>query len=101
MSNLNVSGSIAGTVSSRFSQAASALNSMSQPGPAANRTNVSGQSSAQNVISRMSGVGGQISNALTRDGNNIHSVASEFAAIDQQLGKGFNGLSILAGPGRR
>ncbi|WP_321386390.1 TIGR04197 family type VII secretion effector [uncultured Enterococcus sp.] len=45
-------------------------------------------------------VGSQLSDALTRDGNNIHSVAEEFAAIDQQLGKGFDGLTILSGPGK-
>ncbi|MBL1223676.1 TIGR04197 family type VII secretion effector [Enterococcus sp. BWR-S5] len=100
MSNLDVNVTIAGAASQQFSQAASALNSVSLPAASAGQTNVSGQSNAQNTIQRMSVVGQQISNALARDGNNIHSVAEEFAAIDQKLGKGFDGLTILSGPGK-
>lgn len=91
---------VAGAASQKFSQAASALNSISAPAASAGQTNVSGQSNAQSTIQRMSMVGAQISNALARDGNNIHSVAEEFAAIDQKLGKGFDGLTNLSGPGK-
>lgn len=100
MSNLDVNVTIAGAASQQFSQAASALNSISAPTASSGRTNVSGQSNAQSTMQRMSVVGQQISNALTRDGNNIHSVAEEFAAIDQKLGKGFDGLTVLSGPGK-
>jgi len=99
MSSVDSNLTVAGAASQKFSQAASALNSVSVPATSTGRTNVSGQSGAQSTVQRMSAVGSQISNALTRDGNNIHSVAEEFAAIDQKLGKGFDGLSVLSGPG--
>jgi type VII secretion effector (TIGR04197 family) len=100
MGNLDVNVTIAGAASQQLSQAASELNSVSVLAASSRRTNVSGQSNAQSTIQRMSVVGQQISNALTRDGNNIHSVAEEFAAIDQKLGKGFDGLTVLSGPGK-
>ncbi|MBL1225707.1 TIGR04197 family type VII secretion effector [Enterococcus sp. BWR-S5] len=100
MSGLDVNITVAGAASQKFSQAASALNSVSAPAANVERTTISGQSNAQSTMQRMGTVGSQLSDALTRDGNNIHSVAEEFAAIDQQLGKGFDGLTILSGPGK-
>lgn len=100
MGNVDVKLSVASVASQKFSQAASVLNNVMLPTTCVDRTNVSGQSSAQNTIQRMSSVGVQLSNALTRDGNNIHSVAEEFSAIDQKLGKGFDGRMVLSGPGR-
>lgn len=99
MSSVDSNLTVAGAASQKFSQAASALNSVSVPVVSAGQTNVCGQSNAQSTMQRMGTVGQQISNALARDGNNIHSVAEEFVAIDQKLGKGFKGLTVLSGPG--
>jgi len=99
MSSVDSSLTVAGVASQKFSQAASTLNSISVPATSVSRTNVSGQRNAQSTMQRMGVVGSQLSNAMTRDGNNIHSVAEEFAAIDQKLGKGFDGITVLSGPG--
>lgn len=99
MSSVDSTLTVAGAASQKFSQSSSGLNGISVPAASAGQTNVSGQSNAQSTIQRMGTVGQQIANALVRDGNNIHSVAEEFAAIDQKLGEGFNGLTVLSGPG--
>lgn len=98
MSTVDSNLTVAGAASQELSQAASALNNASAPTAGAGKTHVSGQSNAQSTMQRIGVVGQQISGALTRDGNNIHSVAEEFAAIDQKLGKSFDGLKILPGP---
>ena len=98
MSGVSVKLGVAASVSQKVSQAASALASVSATGSTASRTTVSGNSNAQQTIQRTIQSGQRISNALARDGNNIHSVAEEFSAIDQRIGQGFDGFSTLSGP---
>ncbi|MGC6767343.1 TIGR04197 family type VII secretion effector [Enterococcus sp. LJL128] len=100
MNGLNVNYTVAGVVSQRLSQAASVLANSSAPTATASKTNVSGNKNAQRCLQRMPASSQAVSNALTRDGNNIHSVSQEFAAIDQKLSKGFDGLSQLPRPGK-
>lgn len=101
MSGLDVNLTVAESASQKLSQAASALKGASTPTAIASQTNVSGQNNAQNTMQRISAVGQKVSHALTRDGNNIHSVAKDFAAIDQQIGKSFEGLRVLSGSGKK
>ena len=100
MSDLNIPISVAEAASQKFSQAASILTRISASTSSVRRTNVFGQSIAQSTLQRMNAVGPQVSNALVRDGNNIHSVAAEFVAIDQELGKGFSSVSLPKGLGK-
>lgn len=99
MSEVSVKLGVAAAASQRMSQAASALASVSTTGNSSSRTTVSGNNNAKSSIQRTVQSGQRISNALARDGNNIHSVAQEFSAIDQKLGQKFDGFSILSGPG--
>ncbi|WP_321386357.1 TIGR04197 family type VII secretion effector [uncultured Enterococcus sp.] len=101
MSGVSVKLGVAASVSQKMSQAASALAGVATTGSTASRTTVSGNSNAQQTIQRISQSGLRISNALTRDGNNIHSVAKEFSVIDQKIGQGFDGFSDLSGPSKR
>ncbi|MGC6769401.1 TIGR04197 family type VII secretion effector [Enterococcus sp. LJL51] len=98
MSQMTNNLGVAGAVSQQMSQAASALNSTSSPGALASKTMIAGNRQAQQTIQLSSSIGQRVSNGLARDGNSIHSVSQEFAAIDQQQSKGFDGLSILPGP---
>ncbi|WP_086313632.1 hypothetical protein A5821_001157 [Enterococcus sp. 7F3_DIV0205] len=91
---VNSSLTVAGGVSSQLSKAASSFTSVNQPTATANRTKVSGNENAKNSLTSVHSRGQRLSNAIARDGNNIHSVAKEFAAIDQKVKSGFDGLTL-------
>lgn len=76
--------SVAGGVSSSFSQSASALNRISVSVPSG-QTEVAGNSASLNSFSTFqTGLKG-ISTSVVTAGDNIHSVATEFDRIDQKL----------------
>ncbi|MBP2099020.1 TIGR04197 family type VII secretion effector [Enterococcus rivorum] len=89
---------IAGGISASFSRSASALNAINAPASSANRTTVIGNQQAQKSGLDFGQRLQRISNALAKDGNNIHSVAQEFEAIDQKINSSIlNSTPILRG----
>lgn len=76
---------VAGGISASFSRSASALTAIQASHSIANRTTVSGNQQAQKSDADFSQRLQRIANAITKDGNNIHSVAKEFEAIDQKI----------------
>lgn len=95
---INSSLSIAGGVSAQMSKAASGLSSVNAVTSVAERTSVSGNTNAKNSLTSVHSRGQRLSNAIARDGNNIHSVAKEFAEIDQKINASmtnlFNGVTF-------
>jgi type VII secretion effector (TIGR04197 family) len=89
---INSSLSVAGGVSAQMSKAASGLSSVNGATSLANRTTVSGNMNAKNSLTSVHSRGQRLSNAIARDGNNIHSVAKEFAAVDQKINVGMTNL---------
>lgn len=77
------------------SQAASALLVIQAPTSLAERTTVSGDNQAKSSGSDLAAALQGISNALAKDGNNVYSVAKEFAAIDQQVKAQFDTINSL------
>lgn len=94
MSGIKSSLTVAGSVSSSLSRTASALTAVQSPSQLADRTNVLGNSNAKRSGADLVSSLHKISNAIAKDGNNIHSVAKEFASIDQKSKRAFNGLSL-------
>ncbi|XUD11953.1 hypothetical protein IGJ55_001112 [Enterococcus sp. AZ170] len=90
MSGIKSSLNVAGSVSEQFSQAASGFSSVNEASSKAERTTVSGNNNAKNSLASMHRRGQRLSNAIARDGNNIHSVAKEFSIIDQKIKKSFD-----------
>ncbi|MGX7246040.1 TIGR04197 family type VII secretion effector [Enterococcus quebecensis] len=90
MTGIKSSLTIAGGVSTQFSQVASGFASVNQTTSKAERTTVSGNNKAKNSLSCIHSRGLRVSNAIARDGNNIHSVAKEFNEIDQQIKEVFD-----------
>jgi type VII secretion effector (TIGR04197 family) len=82
---INSSLSVAGGVSAQMNKAASGLSSVAAAATTANRTSVSGNTNAKNSITAVHSRGQRLANAIARDGNKIHSVAKEFAAMDQKV----------------
>ncbi|MGX7149474.1 TIGR04197 family type VII secretion effector [Enterococcus ureasiticus] len=89
MSEIKSSLTVAASVSEQFSQAASGFSSVNGVTSKAERTTVSGNNNAKNSLTSIHSLGQRISNAIARDGNNIHSVAKEFSLTDQKIKKGF------------
>lgn len=77
-----------------MSRAASGLLSVNAPTSLADRTSVSGNTNAKNSLTSVNSRGQRLSNIITRDGDNIHLVAKEFAAIDQKVKNYFAGLGL-------
>lgn len=88
MTGIKSSLTVAESISAQFSQAASGFLSVNQASKA-ERTTVSGNNNAKNSLTNLHSRGQRISNAITRDGNAIHSVAKEFSLIDQKIKKDF------------
>lgn len=103
MSGIKSSLTVAGSVSEQFSQAASGFSSVNEVSSKAERTTVSGNNNAKNSLTSMHSRGQRLSNAIVRDGNNIHSVAKEFSVINQKIKKRFDSplLSPSFGGGNR
>jgi len=95
---INSSLSTAGQVSAKLSQVASALSAVQAPSAFAERTTVLGNEQAKGSGERLVAAAHSVSNALTKDGNHVHSVAQEFAAIDQHVHQQFEAMSILSSP---
>ncbi|MTD38329.1 TIGR04197 family type VII secretion effector [Erwinia sp. CPCC 100877] len=91
---INSSLSVAGGVSAQMNKAASGLSSVAAAATTANRTSVSGNTNAKNSIAAVHSRGQRLSNVIARDGNNIHSVAKEFAAIDQKVQASISDFSL-------
>lgn len=89
MSGIKSSLTVAGGVSAQLSQAASGFLSVNEVTSRAERTTVSGNNNAKNSLASIHSRGQRVSNAIARDGNNIHSVAQEFSIIDQKIKKSF------------
>lgn len=90
MTGIKSSLTVAGSVSAQFSQAASGFSSVNEATNKAERTTVSGNNNAKNSLTSIHSRGQRVSNAIARDGNNIHSVAQEFSVIDQKIKKSFD-----------
>ncbi|MFD1899142.1 TIGR04197 family type VII secretion effector [Enterococcus termitis] len=90
MSGINSSLTVAGGVSAQLSQTASGFSSVNQAVSKAERTTVSGNTNAKNSLASIHSRGQRLSNAIARDGNNIHSVAKEFSSIDQKIKQSFD-----------
>ncbi len=90
MSGINSSLTVAGGISAQLSQTASGFLSINEATSKAERTTVSGNINAKNSLTSIHSRGQRLSNAITRDGNNIHSVAKEFSQIDQKIKQGFD-----------
>lgn len=85
MSGINSSLTVAEGISAQFSQVASGFSSVNEVGTKAERTTVSGNNQAKNSVTRIHDRAQRLSNAIARDGNNIHSVAKKFSQIDQKI----------------
>ena len=94
MAKISSNLSIAGSVSSSLSQAASGLSGVQNPSTFAECTNVSGNSNARKSGTDLVNALHKISDSIAKDGNNIHSVAQEFAAIDQKIKNQLDSLSL-------
>jgi type VII secretion effector (TIGR04197 family) len=81
---INSNSSIAGSVSSSFSQSASALNSISISVPSG-QTNVAGNGASIQSFSTFQASLKGVSNSIVTAGDCIHSVAAEFDRVDQKL----------------
>lgn len=90
MSGIKSSVTVAGGISAQFSQVASGFSSVNEAVSKAERTTVSGNSNAKNSLVSIHSRGQRVSNAIARDGNNIHSVAKEFSEIDQKIKRSFD-----------
>jgi type VII secretion effector (TIGR04197 family) len=88
---------IAGKVSEQMSRAATNLVSGQAPTTLAEKTTVSGNEAAKSSISTLISASTRLSNALTQDGNNLHTVAKEFAEIDQKMAQELNHLNPYLG----
>jgi len=98
MGEIKSSVSIAGNVSLKFSQAASELTALQEPAALAERTNTAGNTVAKSSGAQVASLLHQVADALVKDGNNIHSVAKEFAAIDQNIKQQFDAITFLSNP---
>lgn len=76
--------SVAGNVSASFSKSATVLNSINASTSVASRTNVVGNAKAKESTITFGRSLKQLSSSIVSTGNNIHSVAKDFAQIDQQ-----------------
>ena len=81
---INSNSSIAGGVSSSFSQAATTLNSLSIS-VSSGETNVAGAGKSAASFSTFQGSLKGVSTSIVTAGDSIHSVAKEFDRIDQKL----------------
>lgn len=91
---INSSITVAGGVSAQLSKAASGFTAVNQVTTTASKTSVCGNNNAKNSLMSVHSRSQRLSNAIARDANNIHSVAKEFAAIDQKVKNGFDGLAL-------
>lgn len=89
MSEIKSSLTVAEEISVQFSQVASGFLAVNEVIDTAERTTVSGNTNAKNSLASLHNRARCLSNALTRDGNNIHSAAKEFSAIDQKIKNSF------------
>jgi len=88
---------IAGRISEKMSQAATHLVSGQAPTTLAEKTTVTGNEAAKASFTSLISASTRLSNALTQDGNHIHSVAKDFAKIDQQIQQKMNALNPFVG----
>lgn len=82
---INSSLTVAVGVSAQMSNAASGLTSVNVATETASRMSVNENTNAKNSLTSVYSRGQRLSNAIARDGNNIHLVAKEFAAIDPKI----------------
>ncbi|MFD1900037.1 TIGR04197 family type VII secretion effector [Enterococcus termitis] len=85
---------VAGSVSASFSKSASALNSINASTSVASRTNVAGNERAKTSTVNYGKGLKQLSTSIVSAGDAIHSVAKDFATIDQQASKQFQSNSL-------
>lgn len=97
MTGISSNLTVASGVSNALSRAASALTAVQAPSSFAERTNVSGNVNAKKSSVDLLSALQSLSNNLAKDGNNVHSVAQEFAAIDQKIKGNMDGLNIGGG----
>lgn len=97
MTGISSNLTVAGGVSNALSRAASSLIAVQAPSSFADRTNVSGNANAKKSGVDLVTAIHTISNNVAKGGNNIHSVASEFAAIDQKIKVKMDGLNFGGG----
>lgn len=91
---INSNSGIAGRVSASFSKSASALNSINASTSVASRTNVAGNQQAKTSTIQYGTGLKQLSTSIVSAGNAIHSVAKDFATIDQQAAQQFQANSL-------
>lgn len=85
---------VAGSVSASFSKSASALNSINASTSVASRTNVAGNEVAKTSTVNYGKGLKQLSTSIVSAGVAIHSVAKDFATIDQQASQQFQSNSL-------
>lgn len=76
--------SVAGNASASFSKSATALTSIRASSSVASRTNVAGNAPAKQSTTEYGSALRTLSSSIVSAGNKIHSVAKDFAQIDQQ-----------------
>ncbi|MEI5994599.1 TIGR04197 family type VII secretion effector [Candidatus Enterococcus mansonii] len=81
--------SVAGNVSTSFSQSANALNNVKRATNIATRTNVSGNEIAKETVTTFEKDLKQLATSIVSAGKNIHSVAKDFSEIDLNAAKQF------------
>ncbi|PZL72645.1 TIGR04197 family type VII secretion effector [Enterococcus plantarum] len=81
--------SVAGNVSASFSKSATALNTINASTSVASRTNVTGNASAKQSTIAYGTTLKSLSSSIVSAGDKIHSVAKEFAQIDQKGAQDF------------
>lgn len=90
MSETKSSLTVAGVISARFNHTVRGFSSVNKTTCKAEHTTLSGNNNAQNSLTSIHSRGQRIANAITRDGNHIHSKAQEFSLIDQTIKQPFD-----------